>query len=231
MKAIILAAGMGTRLGQLTRDTPKCLLRVGSESIIERQTNALEERGIHDITVVVGFGAEQVRATLGSRVRYIHNEDYAHTNSSYSLWLAASQARDGWIHMNGDLLFSPAILDALVDCSHENALVVDTEVKETDDQEMIRTNGTFICTLRKGVPYKEAEGKTIGMARFSEQGAAVLLHRLESIIRQGERNRWFFSVIGESLADVDIFPLSTQGHPWAELDTQEDLDAARRLFR
>src|SRR5262249_41355451 len=87
-RAIILAAGNGTRMGRLTADRPKAMLDVDGQSIVERALDALAWCGIDDVTLVVGYQQERLRQHLGARVRFIENPRYRETNSLYSLWLA-----------------------------------------------------------------------------------------------------------------------------------------------
>ena len=110
MKGIILAAGKGSRLNGTIGDKPKCLLRVGGKTLVERQIEALRAVGIDDIVVVVGCQAEAVRRTCGQRITYVENTRFAQTNSLYSLWLARPLLYDGFVVMNCDVLFHPQML-------------------------------------------------------------------------------------------------------------------------
>ena len=117
MKGIILAAGKGSRLNGTIGDKPKCLLRVGGKTLVERQIDAFRRIGIEDIVMVVGCQAEAVRRTCGQRITYIENARFAQTNSLYSLWLARPLLYDGFIVMNCDVLFHPQLLADLVSCT------------------------------------------------------------------------------------------------------------------
>ncbi len=88
MQAVILAAGRGRRLASVSNGTPKCLVRVGGESLIEQQLKILEHLGIDRIGVVVGYQHEKIRAVVGDRCDFILNKRFDETNSLYSLWLA-----------------------------------------------------------------------------------------------------------------------------------------------
>ena len=227
MKTVILAAGMGTRLGDLTRTRPKCLIEIGGRTIIETQLELLEFVGIEDVTVVVGYRADDVRAVLKDRVRYVQNTQYEFSNSSYSLYLAKEALGRGWLHMNCDLLFSPRILEKILGPENSNAIVVDLDLKPTDDQEKVRLEDGRVTEMSKTMPYDRAHGKTIGMARFSAQGAAAVLGRLEDVVASGEKNRWFFSIIADVLAESRFVGSATDGAYWTEIDTPEDLQSAR----
>src|SRR4029453_7376892 len=103
MKAIILAAGKGGRLGAIRGDNPKCLIEIDGLSLLERQIQTLRAVGVEDITIVVGFGADQVRERCGPKVTYVENPRHAETNSMYSLWLARHALADGFIVLNADV--------------------------------------------------------------------------------------------------------------------------------
>lgn len=231
MKAVILAAGMGRRMGDLTKSIPKCLLKIEDRTIIEIQVDILNQYGIKDITVVVGYKAEMVRETLKDRVTYILNDIYYQTNSSYSLFLARDGLKDGWLHMNCDLLFSSLILEQILSAENENSIVIDQELRPTDSQEKVWIEDGIVVKMSKDVPYDEAHGKSIGMARFSTLGAKATLDHLDDIIRSGEKNRWFFSIIADVLDRAQFKAVSTGGEPWFEIDTPEDFIRANQANR
>lgn len=87
-KAIIVAAGLGSRLGDLTKDIPKSLLKIGKDTIIERNINTLKKNGIEDIGIVVGYKKEKIMELLGDGYTYIFNPFYENTNNMASLWFA-----------------------------------------------------------------------------------------------------------------------------------------------
>ena len=112
--AIILAAGHGSRMGNLTAERPKALLEVAGCSLIDRQIDALTMSGISNITVVTGYRHDRLRDHLGTRVSYVHNEHYSESNSLYSLWLARRVLHKGAVVMNSDLLVSPMLIARLL---------------------------------------------------------------------------------------------------------------------
>src|SRR5687768_16657821 len=125
MRGIILAAGKGGRLNGTAGERPKCLVEVGGISLVERQIQALNDAGIDDITVVVGCQADRVRRACGQRATYVENVRYAQTNSLYSLWMARPLLFGGFVVLNCDVLFQPALLGDLLGSAHENALLLD----------------------------------------------------------------------------------------------------------
>src|SRR5262245_6712280 len=125
MRAIILAAGLGSRLGSKGNGQPKALLRIGDGSIIEHQLEMLSSEGVGPIIVVVGHGADEVRKVLGESVEYVVNERPGETNSLYSLWLAREWLKGDVVLLNSDLLFDPSILKNLL-ATEGNALAYDS---------------------------------------------------------------------------------------------------------
>src|SRR5262245_49432239 len=118
MRGIILAAGKGSRLNGTIGDKPKCLLRIGGRTLIERQIETLRSAGIDDIAIVVGCQAEMVRRICGAQITYIENTKFSLTNSLYSLWMARPLLFDGFVVMNCDVLFHPQMLGDLLTSRH-----------------------------------------------------------------------------------------------------------------
>ncbi|MEJ7709174.1 MAG: NTP transferase domain-containing protein [Pyrinomonadaceae bacterium] len=100
MRAIILAAGRGARLNGIIGTDPKCMLRVGGLTLLERQIQELKSLDVDDVTVVVGYAAEQVRQAYSFAVDFIENKVFDQTNSLYSLWMARDLLLDGFVVMN-----------------------------------------------------------------------------------------------------------------------------------
>src|SRR6185369_803841 len=102
----------------------KCLARIGAETLLERQLRTLRANGITALTVVGGYGLDLVRNVCGSRVDICVNEDFATTNSLYSLWLARESLGDGFVVLNCDVLFHPQLLVDLLTAGYPDALLV-----------------------------------------------------------------------------------------------------------
>ena len=131
MKAIILAAGKGTRLdGAAVK--PKCLVEIGGSTLLERQIETLRDANIRQIVVVVGFGAESIRAACDSEISFVENTRFATTSSMYSLWLAREHLLDGFVVLNSDVLFHPELLTRLLTAPHDDALLIDFVDKQNN---------------------------------------------------------------------------------------------------
>src|SRR5215207_3765088 len=123
MKAIILAAGKGTRLdGAAVK--PKCLVEVGGSTLLRRQIEILRSRGIDEIVIVVGFGADSIREACDNEISFVENIHFAETSSLYSLWLAREHLSEGFVVLNSDVLVHPQLLANLLNSSREDALLI-----------------------------------------------------------------------------------------------------------
>src|SRR3954470_4493994 len=175
MRGIILAAGKGSRLNGTIGDKPKCLLRVGGKTLVQRQIEALKGVGITDIVVVVGCQADVVRRSCGSRVTYVENARYAQTHSLYSLWLGRPPPYDGALVMNCDVLFHPQMLADLVTSRHEDALLIayqeDDSAPLGDEEMKIKVRRGRVAEISKTLPPEQADGENVGIVKFSPEGA------------------------------------------------------------
>ena len=225
--AIILAAGSGSRLLPHTADVPKCLSPVAGHPILRYQIAALRHCGITDIVIVVGYKGDRIRDCVDSSVTLVDNREFATTNSSYSLWLAREHLRDGFIHLNSDLLFEPAMLRALLSAPAENAIVVERQVRAGSDMMKARMQGPRILAMSKELT-QDAAAEVIGPAKFGPAGAALIVGRLTELAAESDKNRWAYSVFGELAPEMRFAGVDNPGCFWAEIDTLADLEAAER---
>ena len=123
MKAIIVAAGPGSRLMPITSEKPKCLLELGSQTILERALSTLRESGIENIAVVRGYHSNLINY---SNITYYQNPDFMNTNILRSLFYAEDEMNDDFIFSYSDILYSKEIVEELVHSKADIALIVDT---------------------------------------------------------------------------------------------------------
>src|SRR4051794_30030503 len=191
MRGVILAAGKGTRLNGTIGDKPKCLLRVGDKTLIEREIDALRRVGIDDIVAVVGCQHERVKRTCGPRITYIENARYAQTNSLYSLWMARPLLLDGFVVMNCDVLFHPQLLSDLLTARHEDALLISYSSDPLGEEEMkITARRGCVAEISKTVAAEDADGENVGIAKFGPAGARLLAALLDAHVAAGGQREW-----------------------------------------
>jgi choline kinase len=227
MKGVILAAGKGTRLNGTIGDKPKCLLRVGGRTLVERHIDTLRAAGLDEIVVVVGCQAELVRRICGPGVVYVENTRYAQTNSLYSLWLARTMLRDGFVVMNCDLLFHPQLMTDLVTARHDDALLIGYDEGPLGEEEMkIRTRCGRVVEIAKTLDPAEADGENLGIVKFGAAGAAVLIDLLDQRVAAGGLRDWAPRAFAEFARRRPLHVIGTRGYPWTEIDFPEDYERA-----
>jgi choline kinase len=234
--AVLLAAGEGTRLHPHTADRPKCLVEVGGRPLLDRALAALEAAGFTDVVIVVGYREDVLQQFLAARasrlqVRCVRNPDYASTNNAYSLWTARGAVPGGFVLLDGDLLFEPGVLAALLATPGEAALAVERRADLGDEEmKVLEGPGVSVAAVSKTIDPREAIGESVGIARFSPAAAAALWTRLEAQIVAGRRNVYYELAFEELIAAGWRFHIGdVTGLACMEIDTPEDLAAAHRL--
>jgi L-glutamine-phosphate cytidylyltransferase len=231
VEGIILAAGKGSRLNGTIGDKPKCLLRVGGKTLVERQLDAFESVGIVDITMVVGCQAEVVRQTCGQRIAYIENTRFAQTNSLYSLWLARPLLHDGFVVMNCDVLFHPQMLEDLITSRHEDALLIayQNDDEPLGDEEMkVKVRRGRVVDMSKSLPPDEADGENVGIVKFGAEGARLLTRLMDQRVAAGGLRDWAPRAFADFARVRPLYTVGTRAYPWTEIDFQEDYERAVR---
>jgi choline kinase len=226
MRAIILAAGKGSRLNGVAGNLPKCLVNVGGMTLIERQIQALRSSGVDDIVIVVGHGAGDVRDACGAGARYIENILYHQTNSLFSLWMAREHLPGGFVVMNGDVLFHPQLLKNLLSSPHEDALLISpcdkTSAPLGDEEMKVKVKNGKVADITKAMSPKKADGENVGIVKFGPAGARLLVEKMDTLIAAGAHRDWAPRAFREFALERPLRAVSTSGFPWIEIDYPED---------
>jgi len=227
LPAIILAAGRGRRLGELTQERPKCLLRVGRQTLIEHQLDALQAGGVGSVVVVTGYQAEAVAAQVAGRASCLLNPRHDSTNSLYSLWLAREPARAGFVLLNADVLFAPEILRRVLDSPRADALAVERRARFEAEEMKVELAGERIRAMSKRLPADRAHAENVGVLKFSPEGAAALFRRMEELLAAGAEREMCPFAFNALAAERALYAVPVEGLPWIEIDFAEDLRRAR----
>ena len=232
MRAIILAAGKGSRLNGTAGDKPKCLVEAGGLTLVERQIDILRGAGIDDIAVVVGCQADAVRRVCGQRITYVENTRFAQTNSLYSLWMARALLYEGFVVLNCDVLFHPVLLQDLLTARHENALLLayrEANQPLYGDEEMkVKVRCGRVVEMSKHMDPAEADGENLGIVKFGSRGAAALVDILDRTVADGRLKDWAPRAFSEFAQSQPLHAIGTRGLPWIEIDFPEDYRRALR---
>lgn len=225
---IILAAGRGVRLGELTENIQKGLLKIDGLSLISRQIKALRACNIKKIYAVVGFAADKVKQAFGDNLNYIFNPLWDTANNIYSLYLTREVAESGFVLINSDNLFHQGILENLLQDNHPDAISVDDIKKLGEEEIKVKFKNGFLGEINKTMDAELAQGEYIGIAKFSQEGARELFDVLDDFVKHDDVDGWYeeaFEVMGRRRP---IAGVSTKGLPWIEIDTLEDFERAEK---
>lgn len=237
MKALILAAGLGTRLAPITNDRPKSLVPVNGKPILMKQIENLHENGIADITVISGYKAEILEKAvhdLWPDIHIVESVDYAATNNMYSAYLGIkAMFPDGdiepFLMMNADVFYDASVIAALLADASPDAIVVDMGRYIEESMKVVEENGRLVAISKKISP-EEALGSSIDVYRFSAKGGRAFYRRcVEYIEEKKELKMWSEVALNDALAD-EVFQACPLKGRWLEIDNHEDLAAAEALF-
>ncbi len=238
MKAIILAAGIASRLRPLTNDRPKCLLEIGDKCLLQRSFDALISNGIKEFVIVTGYLHTLIEDFLTERykdvkITFIHNARYASTNNIYSLWLARPEAEgQDVLLLDSDILYDPLIVARLLASPHADVLALNNHPLGDEEMKVIPDAEGRVKEISKTCSVAEAKGESIGIERMSASYTAALYKELKKMMTIEGLDNIFYERAFERLIP--------QGHTFyvedttdlfsTELDTVEDFNAARQLI-
>lgn len=253
MKALIVAAGRGRRLGPETDEIPKCMVRVGGRPILHRQVEALRGAGADDLVIVRGYLGDRIAAPEGLPPRFVENPEWAKNNILASLMYAEAELASGFLFSYSDIVFAPEHARRVAASPGAVALVIDRRWRDAyegrqlhpvSEAELARVedgpDGPRVTRVGKTlVAADEAAGEFLGLAKFSPAGAAALREVWHDALEGGLekpfgnaatlRNAYLSDALNAIAArGVPLVPVFVDGR-WREIDTEEDLARAHTL--
>lgn len=235
MKAVILAAGQGTRIRAVHGERPKCLIGVGSNTILDHQIESLVRAGVRKIAVVVGYEKHQIlnhlrfrRRALTYSIDFIENPAFQDTNNIYSLWMARHWI-DGssFVCLNADVIFHSGILSQALKTEAHASMIVDPEWR--DETMKVVISGDRVVRMNKRIEKSDFSGTYIGITVFARSIVRKLFGRIGQLIQAGRTNEFFNAAVQELVDQgAHIGFSSTTGLPWAEIDDPSDLQFAKK---
>ena len=238
--AIILAAGVGRRLGSRTTGSPKVLLAFDGETLLARHLAILRQAGVAQVTIVVGYAAGQIRAALpglsaGLSVRTVENPDFRE-GSVVSLWAARETLRSGApvILMDGDVLYDHRLMARLMASRRPDSLLLDRDIEPGDEPvRLCVRDGAIVDFRKRPTEAHDFYGESVGFFRFTPQTAAELAGRTEDYVTSGRRGMEYEEPIRDMIMQSapDRFGFEDiTGLPWTEIDFPEDVVKATSLL-
>jgi L-glutamine-phosphate cytidylyltransferase len=236
MKAIILSAGQGSRLGHLVDDRPKCLIEFSGRTLLDRQLDTLEANGVHEVVVVTGFHDELVnqaiaRRTGGPTVRTIFNPFYKVADNTGSLYMAREELSGDCLVWNGDTLVSRALMAKVVG-NDRSGICVTIDRKDgydDDDMKVVAAEDGRLHAIGKRIS-EGVNAESIGLLAFRSGGAERFRDAIERAMRTSEGTTiWYLRVIHHLAQTGEVWTLDIRGEEWGEVDFPEDVERAREL--
>lgn len=235
MIGVILAAGMAKRLRPLTDNKPKCLLKVGERTLLERTVDAMLQAGITEFVVVTGYCAAQIRNFLTTHFgtyafHFLHNADYEHNNNIYSLWMSMQVVRaKEFLLMDSDILCDPA---AVVRIAHESesALAVNRHELGEEEMKVVVDADCRITEISKTCRPEDAMGESVGIEHITADYSEALARELDQMIEQERLIDIFYERAFERLIPLGhtFRVVDTTNYFSYELDTPEDFKRAQQ---
>jgi choline kinase len=239
MKAIILAAGVGSRIRPLTDNCPKCLLKIGGVTILERMLTHIQACGINEVVFVLGYLQEQIESFVKNSfpeldAHFIVNDRYKETNTGYSLMLTEGFIKgSSFVKFDADVVFDQNILESLLASDDQNILCIDKEIHLDDEEiKVVVKDGSRIVKASKTVMPTDAAGESIGIEKIGSETAILLFSELKAMMTRVENHQEYYEGAYELLMakDIPFHALDITGLKWSEIDTKQDFDAAEKLF-
>lgn len=234
MKALILAAGIGSRLAPLTDECPKSLVKVNGKSIILKQIENLHENGIFDITIISGYKAEILEQAVSAKypdVEFIRNESYINTNNMYSAYISRQKFENSeFLMMNADVFFDSSVIMALLNHISENSIVTDIDHYLEESMKVVERNGRIV-EISKSITENLALGSSIDVYKFSPRAGECFFAKCAEYI-EGKKNLklWSEVALNNILREIEFKACPLNGR-WYEIDNHDDLVKAEELFK
>jgi choline kinase len=255
MKAIIVAAGRGRRLGAETDDIPKCMVKVGGRAILHWQLDALAAAGVDDVVIVRGYLGDRIAAPAGPapKLRFVDNPDWAENNILTSLFYAEAEMRDGFLFSYSDIVFSREHARRVAAADAPISLIVDRRWRDAyegrtlhpvSEAELARVEtqaGATVVTRvgKRQVAAEEAAGEFSGLARFAPAGAAALRDAWKEAVARGLdapfgaaatlRQAYLSDGLNAVTARGVVLGAVLVDGGWREIDTEQDLASAEKV--
>ena len=223
MKAILLAAGRGTRISCMVQDVPKSTLPINGLPLIRHTAQMLLDEGM-EVIVCVGYRWEDVETALeGLEVKYYFNPFYDVTNSIASLWFAKNEINDDMLIMNADVYFSKELLHKMLADKNEVVMAMDTGRIEVGDYFFQVINGC-VKKYGKDLPRSERNCEYVGLAKINKNFNSKFVTQMDKLIYSQQHDLWWENVLYSLTEQEDIHTIDVRGIFWSEIDYFDDYE-------
>lgn len=234
MQAVILAAGLGSRLRPITNEVPKCMVPVNEIRIIDKQIDNLLVNGVEDIYIVDGYKAEILARHLKEiypQVHIISNPRYAETNNMYSLFLTASYVKGKeFLLMNSDVYYDADVIKGMLEGNSQSKIACDKSGYLEESMKITLEKGK-VNHISKKISEQEYYAVSIDVYRISSEDSKTLFKEIEdTIIGRKDANSWTEVALDKIFKDTNFIPYVIEGR-WYEIDNHDDLRRAEEIFK
>ena len=234
MKALILNSGLGHRMGDLTREHPKCMTEIApGETILSRQLRLLSEAGLRDVVITTGYYdrvlidyCEQLDTDL--RFTFVKNPDYDKTNYIYSIYCAREELKDDILLLHGDLVFEPSVLQDVLDCPSSCMKVSSTLPLPEKDFKAVVADGTV---QKVGIEFFDSAMEAQAMYKLLQPDWERWLAAIRDFCENGETGCYAEKALNTLNGACGIRALDVQDRLCTEIDTPEDLAAVKARLK
>jgi len=240
MKAVILAAGIGSRIRPLTDDIHKSLLKIADSTILYRMLTNIRDAGITDVIIVTGYLATMVKTFVTEnfpslRFTFVPNDKYLETNTGYSLMLTKDAVGDSdFIKFDADVVFEQAVLEKLLKYEGATALCIDTNIHlEAEEVKVTLDENGKVVKVGKTLNPHTAQGESIGIEKIGRDAGKLLFAELERLMADVRNYGEYYDDSYTTLVNegIPFYAVDITGLKWVEVDTHEDYKNAVEIFR
>lgn len=225
MKALILNSGRGSRMGNETKEHPKCMTHLeGEDTILSRQLEQLKKMGIRDVIITTGYYNDMLeeygRSISGDmNITYVFNDQYSETNYIYSIYVAKQYLQDDIIFMHGDLVFEDRVLSEVLE-HKDSCMVVDSTLPLPEKDFKAVVNGGIITKV--GIEFFDDAVAAQPLYKLKQEGWIVWLNQIVAFCESGQVNCYAENALNEVSQNCNITPYDVKGMLCGEIDTMED---------
>lgn len=218
MKALLMAAGKGTRISRYIEGKPKCTVDIGGISLIEYTIRELTRHGIDEIGMVLGYHGGEIRQLLGGYdIAYFHNYFYDVTNSIASVWFAKDFLDDDIILMNADVYLEEKLIREVFEETKSPVLFSDSSRREQADYKFYYEDGQLI-KYGKELEGNDISGEYVGVAKINRSFLPDFLQRMQELLEGGQHHRWWEDILYSYVGEKEIYINDINGMFWDEVD-------------
>lgn len=236
MKALILAAGIGSRLRPETDTKPKCLVTIkGDITILDTQIESVLESGIKEIVIIIGYRGQKIKEHINNKyknmdIRFVENNEYKTTNNMFSFLLAHDELyNQEFISLNADVAIDKKVIQKIVNDGENKSIIAIDKSVYYEESMKIRKEKDIIIEISKTISKDTHFATSIDVYKFNKEASKLIFDTASRLLMENQNN-WFEVALNETLAHHNYSYVDVSGLKWFEIDNLNDLKMAEELF-